>query len=773
MMRHAWVATVLLALLGGMAAGQDGPSPVLGLQPAGGNLVTNGGFEEPRKTGFLAPLPEAARQLYAGTQDAPFRDWAFGGKWEGGDYVVEASDQAHSGKQSSRITCIRKGRGGIACAPIRVRSGTILKVSFWMKAQDAIGGRVRLNFEGTPGDGWAGKDLRTGTYDWTQFSQRATVPGGETGGEQTVVIFIYTQAEGSIWIDDFRVETVDVNAMAEAADEPAAGPRRPNPVPEPAGSPGYRVNVVSPLEKVFRQDDYAPTVNGRVELSSARDEYESAQIVVEAPWRDVTVKEVRLSDLAGPNRALIPASALKWDRVEYVQTTTEPPYYAPRGLGWYPDPLMPAGAFTVATLSRTPVWITLKTPTDCPAGDYAGSITVVPEGLKPVTIPVALHVWDFNVPQKTHLRTMTWLGTGVIREWYGNDRSAEGNRRHQEAVRSYEDMVLEHRLGPGGEVAAYVSKGKDGKFDFSGVDATLERLIGKGMNAFLMGTAPNLRRINQTEYTPEFVRDFTEMVKAYGDHLREKGWLELAYVYTYDEAPRAAWPEVKKIDRAIKAAAPGLRILQCLNEPEGVKELTGFADVFDVYVAQYHKAGVAESQKKGAEVWLAICCYPMDHPNFFIEYPLLDVRVTPWFCWKYAAAGFEYWSPNSWGANWQKKPDKWPAVPWVANAFGKYNGDGYLVYPGADLKPYSSIRFEALRDGLEDYEYLWLLSSLVEKAEAAGKGGPAVRLARELLSLNDVISDSGTFKPDPQEYVAMRRRVAEAIVAVQKLTGGN
>ena len=79
--------------------------------------------------------------------------------------------------------------------------------------------------------------------------------------------------------------------------------------------------------------------------------------------------------------------------------------------------------------------------------------------------------------------------------------------------------------------------------------------------------------------------------------------------------------------------------MQCLNEPEGVKELTGFANVFDVYVAQYHKTGVAESQKKGAEVWLATCCYPMDHPNFFLEYPLLDVRVTPWICWKYKAQG--------------------------------------------------------------------------------------------------------------------------------------
>ncbi len=218
-----------------------------------------------------------------------------------------------------------------------------------------------------------------------------------------------------------------------------------------------------------------------------------------------------------------------------------------------------------------------------------------------------------------------------------------------------------------------------------------------------------------------------------------------------------------------KPPPPRSRILQCLNEPEGVQELTGFADVFDVYVAQYHKAGVAQSQKKGAEVWLALCCYPMDHPNFFLEYPLLDVRVTPWICWKYQARGFEYWSTDAWGRNWQRKGDKWPKVPWLANSFGQYNGDGQLIYPGADRRPYSSIRFEALRDGLEDYEYLWTLGSLLKQAEAAGRAGAAMDQARRLLSLNAVVASSGVYAPQFDKYLAFRRDVAAAIVALKTL----
>jgi hypothetical protein len=732
-------------------------------------LIPNGGFEDVQGEAFLAKLAPKIREFYSGTTDAPFAGWAFGGHWERGDYSIAISDQAHTGRQSCQITCREKGRGGIACSPVQLAAGAIVEVSCCIKAKDVSGGRVFLNFEGTPGDGWTGRDLKTGTYDWTRFTKRAIVPGGKAGGPQTIVVFLYTTCEGTIWVDDFSVQPVDANTLVQASDELSTVPKRPRPIPEPSNSPGYRANVVSPLQKVFREDDFTSRTQSSFELAAARNEYESIQIVVEAPWRQVTIKEVRISDLKGSGGAVIPASAARWERVEYIETTAQPPYFAERGLGGYPDPLMPAGEFTVAKFSRTPLWITIRTPKDCPAGRYTGTITIIPDALKSNTIAITLTVWDFTLTDQTHLRTLTWLGGGVIRAWYGLDWSAEAERRQAQAIRNYEDCLLEHRLGPGGEVAANVQPDKDGRFDFRGVDATLQRLIDKGMNAFIMGTAPNLRREKKTEYTPQFIQQFTTMLKAYGDHLRQKGWLDMAYVYVYDEAPKSAWPEVKKIDQAIHAAAPQVRILQCLNEPEGVRELTGFADVFDVYVAQYHKAGVAQSQKKGAEAWLAVCCYPMDHPNFFIEYPLLDVRVTPWICWKYKANGFEYWSPNAWGVNWQKKGDKWPKVPWVANAFGRYNGDGYLVYPGADLKPYSSIRLDALRDGLEDYEYLWTLNSLLQQAEQRKIAGPTVEDAHKLLSLDGLVKETGSYSPQIDQYLAHRRQLAEAIVALKRI----
>jgi hypothetical protein len=736
-----------------------------------GELSVNGGFEDTTTSPWRSGLTRDVREFYAGTADAPFNGWAFGGRWERGEYAVSSSEQAHTGVRACQITCVRKGRGGIASSPVTLAPGSTIEVTCWLKARDADGGRVFLNFEGTPGDGWASKDLKTGTYDWTRFTLRTVVPESKTGGPHTLVAFLYTTCEGSLWVDDFSIQLVDAKAAVETTAEVALGPKSPAPLAEPADSRGYRVNVVSPLEKVFREDDFSPAPVAHAELTTARNEYESLQLVVEAPWRPVSIRQVTISDFQGPGGAAIPGSAASWDRVGYVEITAKPSYFAERGQGSYPDPLLPAGAFAIEGRSRAPLWITLRTPKDCPPGRYTGTITVTPDQLRPTTIPVTLTVWDFTLTDQTHLRTMTWLNSQSLREWYGHDESPQGQRNQTKAMQNYATVLLEHRLGPGGNIADHVERGADGRFDFHAVDATLQPLIAQGMNAFIMGTAPNLGREHKTAYSLQFTETFTAMLKAYGDHLREKDWLNLAYIYVYDEAPRAAWPEVKKINAAIHAAVPHARILQCLNEPEGVRELTGSSDVFDVYVQQYHKTGVAESQKKGAEAWLATCCYPMEHPNFFIEYPLLDLRVTPWICWKYQAAGFEYWSPNSWGGNTRKQENgkRWPEAPWAANTFGNYNGDGYLLYPGANLKPYSSLRFEALRDGLEDYEYLWTLNTLLQQAEPHYPASPAVADARRLLSLEGVVKDTGSYSPKPDAYLALRRHIAETILALKKL----
>jgi hypothetical protein len=52
-----------------------------------------------------------------------------------------------------------------------------------------------------------------------------------------------------------------------------------------------------------------------------------------------------------------------------------------------------------------PIWISVKVPPDCPAGEYAGSVQVEAAGENPVQVPVELRVADWSLPDTQDFRT--------------------------------------------------------------------------------------------------------------------------------------------------------------------------------------------------------------------------------------------------------------------------------------------------------------------------------------------------------------------------------
>jgi len=69
--------------------------------------------------------------------------------------------------------------------------------------------------------------------------------------------------------------------------------------------------------------------------------------------------------------------------------------------------------------------------------------------------------------------------------------------------------------------------------------------------------------------------------------------------------------------------------------------------------------------------------------------------------------------------------------------------------------PVSSIRFELLREGIEDYEYLWLLKSLGE-AEFAD------------TAVKSMVVDVSAFSRNVAELFALREEMAERIEAASR-----
>ena len=107
-------------------------------------------------------------------------------------------------------------------------------------------------------------------------------------------------------------------------------------------------------------------------------------------------------------------------------------------------------------------------------------------------------------------------------------------------------------------------------------------------------------------------------------------------------------------------------------------------------------------KKDGILTWYS-CCFPKKL-NTFIKSPLIESRLTPWFSYFIGASGFLRWAYALWPQNIENdiryKKEFWPA------------GDMFFVYPGKDMNPVRSIRWENLRFGIQDYNLFLQLEKM-------------------------------------------------------------
>jgi len=142
----------------------------------------------------------------------------------------------------------------------------------------------------------------------------------------------------------------------------------------------------------------------------------------------------------------------------------------------------------------------------------------------------------------------------------------------------------------------------------------------------------------------------------------------------------------------------------CPNLPMLIAEGDRFADF---YVGQ---------RQAGKELWFYSC----SGPGKLLD-PYSYHRLQHWFCWKYGAKGSAFW------------------------AFGDSNGasswNEYLALRGAYTPLFLDRRSvtagkhaEAIREGVEDYEYLVMLEKMITELKARGKKAGPLSKAEHLLA---------------------------------------
>ena len=527
---------------------------------------------------------------------------------------------------------------------------------------------------------------------------------------------------------------------------------------------GFSLAVASSLDRIFEDGKtlLKPAFTPEAKLSAAKNEYESFQIAVKAGRKELSSVRLITSDLIDEKTGgKIDRTNVSWRVVGFVPTVT--PYYPVKYVGRWPDPLLPGETVDIEPEAVQPFWITVYVPVDAPKGDYRGQMTVAVKDVPLYKIPVSLRVYDFILPKESHLKTAF--------DFYGHitaSRYPQGEREHDLAYRArindlndaFTIEMLKYRLNP------ILNIDPMSQADLGRVD----RYRIYGLNNFSIGKRGGTFANNWPSGDEEIER-LSELYQTYGETLKLNRMLDLTYIYTWDEGD-VGNPRVAKICSMIHRAHPGLKNMVCYHgfwDPDEMPDWGKDIDIWCFQIDKFNEAKMRRLQSLGKEIWMYVSGPSgYTNPNLAIDFDSIDYRIIPWLCWKYDIKGLLYWC-----VNWWPKADPFQTAQ---NTDWEQNGNGLLFYPGKD-GPLASLRLEIIRDGLEDYEYIFQLIGRIKEAkrqnlESAHK--KEIDEAVKILTVDAAVAESmGKFTKDGGVLNERRRAIAEKIEEFDKFLKQN
>lgn len=511
------------------------------------------------------------------------------------------------------------------------------------------------------------------------------------------------------------------------------------------GKSRFGLAVESSMQKVFLEaKGQKLEAIDRCQLELARNEHESVQVVVVPFAESLQNVTWRLSELRGPGGATIPGTVRL---VGYVDC--KKPSYRVSKTGWWPDPLIDfQTSVPLVPLGEVmPLWVTVEALEDTPAGIYSGRLTVFARDAAPKTVDLTIEVWDFDLPEHTHLRTA--LNLRHLPD------ALYPAKKLDDMTRKYENWMLEeYHLNPG-SIYRDVPKWDDDR---------LRELVGMGLNGLNLAyfNAPREPDFKADDYWRKFKQKVKE-IRAYLPIVEASGARDLCYIYCFDERPEDQLDVVFETAAKLKELWPDIEVMTTAHDTTfGLERPNG--DTMDIWVPltpefDDNAARIDEARKGARDCWWYICIKPQNpYANWFVEYSAIEPRlIMGAMTAKYRPGGFLYYSVNSWSKN-DRVITGGPRTDWNPASYEVNNGDGSIICAGPN-GPLATIRLENIRDGIEDYEYYLLLRELLSKRGRDPSAGE--------VSLS-VVENLTTYTREPEVLLAERRRVAKAILELSR-----
>ena len=404
------------------------------------------------------------------------------------------------------------------------------------------------------------------------------------------------------------------------------------------------------------------------------------------------------------------------------------------------DPIDIITVIPVQENTVQPIWLSVKVPGNTQAGKYTGTIFI--NAIKKYELKIVLSVLNHLLPPPDQWKfdLDLWQSANSIAKVHDVEL---WSKEHFEIMKPYFKMlagagqktITANIISqPWGKTHIYYEdpslirwiKKKDGTwiYDYSVFDRYISFMmdcgIDKRINCYSMVTWDLSFIYFDEAYgkdtslqvkpgSPEYFQYWSPMLIDFTKHLKDKDWFNLTAI-AMDERPlesmKAVISLLKQIDPVWKIALAGV------YHPEIEKDIYDYC----LYISDTFSEKELNQRKALGEPSTFYTACDDEHPNGHSFSPPAE---NAWLSWYAASAGFTgylRWAYN----NWAKAPlldtrfRTWPA------------GENYQIYPG----PRTSVRFEKLIEGIQDFEKIRILREQFIK-EGNGKN---------IKELNEIVS---------------------------------
>jgi hypothetical protein len=512
-----------------------------------------------------------------------------------------------------------------------------------------------------------------------------------------------------------------------------------------------------------------------VALHAARGEYISFQLVI-TNNTSKTLDNIRIDmpPFSGNNAQfkISPELFLEW-AVEVKSPSTGYPA-ASLGTGWYPDALIPFSYIQddsaqvrwrwiyplwlpdfnnrIDNQKSMIVWIDQYIPfkeEDARPGSYSTRLSVTIGG-ETKEIPIELSVWDFAIPNENRFKA------GLQHEGFMKSMPEKQELAVYQLLKRNRVTMLDPTYEPEMKIS-----------DNRKIDIEWKTLDGR-LKKYFSGKA--FTSEYGYEYGPGYgepIETFVLPFDVYGKH-GTIGWPDIGKP-DVERNPENRAIYIKCINKVrshfktlIDPAKTDLTVyLNGLDEsyfPEAWSRMVYYGDMFREHypetlfridggyteealqivknsitswashTIEYDFEAIKKYQEMGIKVWLY---GPMLYESkinswvgstTFLDLPLVNDRAISWSCWKYRTFSWLSWGAGAGWINGWYDPESWKdASKEISESeaeftYKKLNGNALLIYapgvvPNVD-GPCPSIRLKAMRDGVQEYEYMRLLANI-------------------------------------------------------------